>query len=253
MFQNDPSYLKAEAKTGSGTRLQDAVRVPCDRTVSLLSQHLASKNPLPLSLNKQNPVPPRDLPSNPASAQDAYQHHNSYGSYPPPGDAPDGQGHANTSHNVYLPPPKSNLPSQPSSAYQNTPQYPYHPPYANSTSSYESPTYATTDGLAGTAAAANAYLNNYPPPPQPSNQHFMTANQPTFNNYHSPGSPTSWRNWAGNMASNLEPGADYINSASALMQLGGRSEGQPPQEMSQQPGMQPMAGAGGQMWPFMNF
>jgi hypothetical protein len=81
----------------------------------------------------------------------------------------------------------------------------------------------------------------------------MSANQPTFNNYHSPGSPTSWRNWAGNMASNLEPGADYINSASALMQLGGRSEGQPPQEMQQQPGMQPVAGNGGQMWPFMHF
>ena len=52
------------------------------------------------------------------------------------------------------------------------------------------------------------------------------------------------------MALNLEPGAEYMNSASALMQLGGRSEGPGP-------GPGPIAfavdGNTGQAWPLMLF
>lgn len=125
------------------------------------------------------------------------------------------------------------------------PHYTYHTPYANSTSAYVSPSYTSTDALPATAAAANAYLNNYAPQsaslplPYPSD-----STSSTYNQYHRPGSPTSWRNWAGNMASNFEPGADYMSSASALMQLGGRNEGPESRDLV-------VDGHPARGWPFM--
>lgn len=252
--------------------------------------------------NKHNVTPNRTLPSNHTGAPDNYIHSNAYPPYPPPAD-----GISNPTHHVYLPPPKPNVPSQPGPSYQSTTQYPYHQPYANNTSTYDSGSYPSTNDLPATAAAASAYIHNYPPQPPPPTQPYLNPNAPNYNAYHAPGSPTSWRNWAGNMASTLEvrfespplpfpylilpnpplyqtkantniqpfcfkqPGADYMNSASALMQLGGRSEGGPaPPDLQQQPGvaMHQGAAAGGggagagagtmdgnngqQMWPFMN-
>ena len=58
------------------------------------------------------------------------------------------------------------------------------------------------------------------------------------------------------MASNLEPGPEYINSASALMQLGGRGEGNAGQGIHAGVDMQQgnaLNGATAQMWPFNVF
>lgn len=64
------------------------------------------------------------------------------------------------------------------------------------------------------------------------------------------------------MASNLEPGvesgAEYMNSASALMQLGRRGEDNPGQSLQTEVGMDQVRVAAGvetgaQMWPFITF
>ena len=69
--------------------------------------------------------------------------------------------------------------------------------------------------------------------------------------YHAPGSPTSWRNFAGNMVPSLESvSGDYMSSASALMQLGsGQRETVGTPEMNHGD----INGDTGQMWPTMVF
>ena len=190
--------------TGSGRRLQNAVRVPIDRTTSLLAQQLESKTAqFSIPINKQKPVHNQTLPSNHTPAPDNYLPSNPYPPYPPV-NGTSNPSHAGGSHHVYLPPPKPNVPSQSTPAYQNAPQYPYPHSYVDNNSTYSSPPYPSTNDLPTTAAAANAFLNNYPPQPPPPNQPFLNTNAPAYNSYHSPGSPTSWRNWAGNVATNLE-------------------------------------------------
>ena len=211
-------------RVGSGKRLQDAVRVPIDRTLSLLSDTLSSKM---VSMNgpsyQQESSTPQSLPSSQVPASDNYQQIKSYQSHLPRNHGL--SGHESHTRTMYSPPSLSNLPLHPPLAYQDTPQYPYHMPYTTDTASYPSSTFTSANALPVTAAAATAYLNNYQ---TPSTQAY---NNSTYSNYHAPGSPTSWRNWAGDMASNLEPGAEYMSSASALMQLGGRSESYTAQTM----------------------
>ena len=58
------------------------------------------------------------------------------------------------------------------------------------------------------------------------------------------------------MASNLEPGPEYINSASALMQLGGRGDESVAQNIHSGVDMQrgsALNGATAEMWPFNVF
>lgn len=112
------------------------------------------------------------------------------------------------------------------------------------------------------ATAATTYLYSNPPPPSSVYQP-ITSTYPSMPLYNGTGGPTSWRHWAGNMASSLEP-QEYMSSANALMQLGGRSD----QGASQGPGvpipttvpaqaiepLQTSSGvATGQPWPLMIF
>ena len=60
------------------------------------------------------------------------------------------------------------------------------------------------------------------------------------------------------MASSFEPGAEYMNSASALMQLGGRSEANGGQDLQTGASMEQVASiprttGGAQMWPYLSF
>lgn len=58
------------------------------------------------------------------------------------------------------------------------------------------------------------------------------------------------------MASNLEPGPEYMSSASALMQLGGRGEENVAQSIQSGVDIQhanALDGATVQMWPFNTF
>lgn len=239
----------AYAKAGSGNRLQNAVRVPMDRTIGVLAQYLASKTvPSGPSPSRQSTQPSQDLPSAQTPIPNGYNHFNKYRSYTTPTETAGNHNHTGSSylpHNPTMPPPAH--PSRPQTAYTE-PQYTYQTPYTNISSTYVSTSHNTTGALPATAAAATAYLNNYSPQPPQLNPDYPSSSTATnYNTYHSPGSPTSWRNWAGDMASDLEPGAEYMNSASALMQLGGRSEGSVAQDL--QPGG--IDRATGHMWPFM--
>lgn len=227
---------------GSGRRIQDAVRVPVDRTIGLLAQHIASKTPIHVSTSTaQKQVPCNNVPSTPSSATSAYQINN-YEAY----NAPPKNGMTHSQAGPPQVPPAKNVPARAANQYPD-PQYSYQGPYANNASTYVSPPYTSSAELPATAQAANAYLNGYRPQPTPMNPNFHSSLSNTnYTQYHSPGSPTSWRTWAGSMASNLEPGAEYMSSASALMQLGGRSEGSGSHDM-------PVDGTNGQMWPFMLF
>jgi len=248
------NVLNAYRNSGSGKRLQDAVRVPVDRTLGLLSQLISSKTASFHVPSNQQPAPPaRTLPSSHPPASDNYHQPNSYRSYAPPNDSTNSQNHTGNSPSAYLPPRPTKSPPNPPLAYQNAPQYPYHIPYSTNTSTY-SPPYPSAEALPATAAAANAYLSNYASAP-PVNRPYNAA---TYNQFHAPGSSTSWRNWAGDMASNLEPGAEYMDSASALMQLGGRSEGNSGQGLQGAVGIGQAGAMGGttaaaQMWPFITF
>lgn len=136
---------------------------------------------------------------------------------------------------------------------QQPPQYPYQGPYSSNPTTYEQQSYAPTNTLPATAAAANAYMSNYQ---QPHGFSPTYTSNPTFaadTTYYSPGSSSSWRQFTGDITSNIDPGTDYLSSASALMQLG-RSEGS-----SQEPmplGMDLRQGSNmsegfQQNWPFL--
>ena len=211
--------------------------------MALLRQHVASKTaPATVNTSSQTPHPPQALPSIQRPPPNSYTQVNGYNSYAAPINTASSSSQANDSYLPNNPVAQVCVP-----AVYSDPQHTYHPPYTRNTSTYDSSSYPSNDGLPATAAAANAYLNGYPPQPAPLNPTFQpNIPNPNYNHYHSPGSPTSWRNWAGSMASNLEPGADYMNSASALLQLGGRSEGPVSQDFA-------VANSTGQGWPLMLF
>lgn len=169
-----------------------------------------------------------------------------YENYPAPNGTVNSHSHANTPRNMYLAASNPNEPIRPQE-FPNQSQYNFNATYENSPSTYQS-------ALPATAAAANAYMSAYPNQATQHNQNF--PHNATYTNFHSPGSPTSWRTWAGNMASNLEPGPEYINSASALMQLGGRGEENVAPNIHSDVNMQhegSLNGAAAQMWPFNTF
>ena len=233
-----PDYL-----LGSGKRLQDAVRIPIDRTVHLLAQHLVSKtvprNPIPTG---RDPPQARSQTMVQQPACDPYKQENDYNSYAASANSAGSRDHTGSS---YLP-PNPDVQAQSSSTYPD-PHYIYHNPYTTGDSPYVAPSLPSSDALPATAAAANAYLNDYQQQPATFTPAYPpNVTKPQFNQYHSSGSPTSWRNWAGNMASTLEPGAEDMNSASALMQLGGRNEASVSQEFTVDNGP-------GQGWPLMCF
>ncbi|CAD6571612.1 MAG: hypothetical protein ASARMPRED_004654 [Alectoria sarmentosa] len=231
---------------GSGRRLQDAVRVPVDNTLSRLAQHLSAQAPsFPISTNDQYGSLSRTV--TPPHASTTSSQSNVYEAYPTPNGVVNSHAHANTPRNMYLAGPNTNEPIRSPHAFSNHAQYSFNATYGSSPPTYPSP-------LPATAAAANAYMSAYP---NQAAQHAQTFSQnATYANFHSPGSPSSWRTWAGNMASNLEPGPEYIDSASALMQLGGRGEESVEQSIHSGVDMQhgsALNGATAQMWPFNTF
>jgi len=225
--------------------------VPIDRTIGLLTQHLASKTvSLATTLGSQDLQPNRNLLSAQTLNADGYSPSSGYGAYAIP---PETRGKPKRTSNSYLPPdtalPTPPAPSHRPQAYPD-PQYVYPTPYTNNTSTYVPPSYNAADALPATAAAATAYLNGYPSRPSQHNPHPPpSSNTANYSAYNSPGSQTSWRSWAGDMASNLEPRAEYINSASALMQLGGCSEGPAAQNLQ----TDVIDESTGQMWPSITF
>ena len=184
------------------------------------------------------------MTSDQSSASTTYDRPNGYESYVATGDNISDRNQPNNTHLSS----NTDVSACASSTYPD-PRYPYQTPYATNTPAFTTTSYTSNDGLPATAAAADAYLNNYPSQSAALSSHYSSSLATTGNGYaqyHSPGSPTSWRNWAGNMAHNLEPNTEYMTSASALIQLGGRTEGAAAQDFT-------VEGSAAQGWPFMIF
>ncbi len=142
----------------------------------------------------------------------------------------------------YPEPSTTNLSTYPS----NHPAFNSNPYPAVAAEALSSATQPTPQQAA--AAAANAFMYSNAQPTAT----YITANGPYSGSQ-------SWRQWTGAVAGNLEP-QEYLNSASALMQLGGRDQsagGAPVADMTGG-GMaeietNAMTAATGQPWPLMIF
>lgn len=155
--------------------------------------------------------------------------------------------------------------------YPNAPQYSYPEPNATTLSSYHTgPT--PFDSNPYPAVAAEALSSAQHPQTTPQQAAAVAANAFLYSNapqHQSPayasGGSHQWRQWAGTMAGNQVEPQEYLNSASALMQLGGRNDqnaganGAPVADMT---GAQlaaaaadanAMSGGAGQPWPLMIF
>ncbi|KAL8919316.1 MAG: hypothetical protein Q9172_005037 [Xanthocarpia lactea] len=216
---------------GSGKRLEQAVRVPVDNTLLLLSRHLASRTassalattdqkiiPEPLSEHIHPPQvvneglrSPLHFPSKSSQSSVHSLNDNRRPSYVSEDD-PNIQSHPPQTFSPYTypePPPQQaanylpnpaaipyGMPSQHHHASQQPPPPPQHPPPQ--------------------PAAPYLYSN---PPQVP----FPQQTQPHHHDLFPAGIQAQWRHWAGSMASNLEP-QEYLSSANALMQLGGHGD-----------------------------
>ena len=249
--------------SGAGKKLQDTVHVTIERTLNLLSQHLASKNAQSLAANSRAPAP-RSTPLTAQSSAEGVYHQP--GTYPPyessNGNLGSGtQPHMNSQAAAFVQAPSVTTHTT-SVTYQNPSQYSYQAQYNSNPTTYEQQPYAQPNTLPATAAAANAYMGSYQQPQEASPAYTSNPAFAATSTYHSPGSPSSWRQFAGDITSNIDPGTDYISSASALIQLG-RSEGPSQQQQQQQQQQMSMGmdlqqesninGGSQQSWPFLLF
>ena len=117
---------------------------------------------------------------------------------------------------AFTPVPASNVNVHPNpNPYSHPPQQPYESQYT---------------GNPATAAAANAFMSNYQQPQQVISSYTSNPGFAATTTYHSFGSPSAWRQFAGDITSHIDPDTNYLASASALTQLG-RSEGSSQQPM----------------------
>ncbi|KAL8713335.1 MAG: hypothetical protein Q9220_002534 [cf. Caloplaca sp. 1 TL-2023] len=227
---------------GSGKRLEQAVRVPIDNTLRLLSQHLASKTASSaLATTDQKPVvdPSQDSLHPPQMANNGFRASVRYPSKPPQSPIlPLGNNRPN-----YVPeegPPVHPHPPQTFSPFT----YPEPPPQQQQTflpnpatmpyvplphQHHPIQTHPAAAAAAATDPTTYLYPSDHSQVP-PSFQHHQ-QHQPPQPQHPDPFPPAvgiqaQWRHWAGSMASNLEP-QEYLSSANALMQLGGHGELQP--------------------------
>ena len=167
------------------------------------------------------------------------------------------QNRLNDQHPSYLPQPS--VTTQPSSlGYTITSPYHYPTTYTTTPTAtvYDQRSLAHSNGFPATASeTSNNYMNTYS---QSQTSYAMSATQQNPQDFqpHCAGGPSSWRDFTGNITSNLEPGAaDYMSPASALMQLG-RSNGASHQQPDIQLGLDvarndTLNGTQGQSgWPF---
>ena len=247
---------EADTSTGSGRKLQDTVRVTIERTLNLLSQHLTTKYAQSPPITSKAPVPGSIIPTAQRSAQIVHNQAAAYASYESSNNnlTSCAQQHSNGQVTTLMQSPSVTTHTT-SVTYHTPPQFPYQPQYTRTPTTFEQQPFAQTDTLPATAAAANAYMSNYQQPQEaptayPPNSGFAAATT-----YHSPGSPSSWRQFAGDITSNIDPGTEYMSSASALMQLG-RNEGPPQQQMQMGIDAQQRSNMNGgpqQSWPFILF
>lgn len=246
--------------TGSGKRLQEAIRATIDKTLMLLSQSLVSKTvPTARTPSPGPPIPQTIQPNQGVFHPGTWQNPTTAQKSDPPSLVELNQSaHFLNPETIVATSTPYSDPSDYSYPEPNSTSYSHHPnsgtyatsasfttnptsaPYTPNPPSFSQSTYSNTNPQQ-TAAAATAYLY---------------SNAPPYPIYAGVGSPSSWRHWAGNVASNMEP-QEYLSSASALMQLGRRGEAQ----SGTGPGVpvtdgivgDAVVGSVGQPWPLMIF
>ncbi len=213
---------------GSGRRLEQAVRVPVDNTLLLLSRHLASRTASSALATTDKKFSPSPMPASihpPKIIAPGFQSNNvPYSTSAPQPTLPSVNGGVRRPGYVPEPDPAPH-PQQPFPTYtypepppqqQPPPQQPY---LANPPPAQTIPFAIATDqqpSQQNTAAFLYPNQQNHfgvEPPRQPHAAGLLPAH----------GIQAQWRHWAGSMAHNLEP-QEYLSSANALMQLGGHGD-----------------------------
>ncbi|KAL8919084.1 MAG: hypothetical protein Q9208_006968 [Pyrenodesmia sp. 3 TL-2023] len=213
---------------GSGRRLEQAVRVPVDSTLLILSRHLASKtasSALATTDQKFSPSPMSENGHLPQAINQGFQSNNlPYSKSTPQPTIPSMSGTIRRPSYVPepdpAPHPQQSFPTytypEPPPQQQPPPPQPYlpNPPPAQSIP-FNIPT-EQQPSARNTATFPYPNQHNHfgvQPPPQPHTANLVPAY----------GIQAQWRHWAGSMAHNLEP-QEYLSSANALMQLGGHGD-----------------------------
>ncbi|KAL8811674.1 MAG: hypothetical protein Q9200_001610 [Gallowayella weberi] len=214
---------------GSGKRLEQAVRVPVDNTLSLLSRHLASKTASSALATTDQKLTPEPLPPHihpPQVIHERYQsplpystkstpsmhslNNNRRPSYVPEDDL-NIHGHAPQAFSPYT------YPEPPPQQAQNYLPNPASIPYVLPSQQHTAPQQQSQP------AQTPTYLYSDPTQVPYHQQQQQQQQQSQHQDVLPAGIQAQWRHWAGSMASNLEP-QEYLNSANALMQLGGHGD-----------------------------
>lgn len=212
---------------GSGERLEQAVRVPVDNTLLLLSRHLASKtasSALATTDHKVTPEPLSEHIHRPQVVNEGFR-----SPLPYPTKSPKSPSHSlnNKRRPSYVPEDDLNIHSHHQQTFSSY-TYPEPPPQ-------QAPSYLLNPAALPYTMPSQPHHTPQQPPQQPpsvppsylySNPHpipFQQQAHPQHNDLFPAGIQAQWRHWAGSMASNLEP-QEYLSSANALMQLGGHGD-----------------------------
>lgn len=264
MFQSDILNLTI----GSGKRLQNAVRVTVDNTLGLLTRHLASKTASSALSSTNHAGSPGESPQQRSAPNpEGYGETHSYtDSYPDPSHGVNGGLNHGSRNGAYLSPDDPSMNGHATAPYPAATQYSYPEPSTTNLSSYPS-NHQAFNSNPYPAVAAEALSSA--PQATPQQAAAAAANAFMYSNTHTNptyvqggnvfGGSQSWRQWTGAVAGTLEP-QEYLNSASALMQLGGRDQnagGAPVADMTgggmSNADASAMSGGSGQPWPLMIF
>ena len=239
------------------------IRTTIDSSLAMFNQFCHDKNTSPpnSSVGLQHAMP-----------SDVHHVKNEYSSYPVYSSNTNENRISNpTAVNTSYLPQTNNMGSAPQNIYANPPQYAYSnpEPYPGAARrQYQPPLQQQHNSLPPNGPTTNAYIPSYPhQPPYGGSYPGSSAAGPDF--YQAPGSPTSWRQFAGNMVPHLESTTNEymssMSSASALMSMGNgmgsnsgsgvvtdSGSGTPDVSMRGAPGQNPSS-TDTQMWPGMVF
>ena len=208
--------------SGSRKRLQNAVRMTIDKTLVSIEQHHSTKK-APIA-----PPPEKDgsvsQSATTASSQVKYDQYKLPERYTPHTGQPNGIMKGVNGQSGRRSGGNLTVAGEHEMPYAPTAPYPYLAPsssYSNTQNAYAPTAFVGTEATTSaspqaTAAAATAYLY---PSPSSTTPVYPAAMPASFVG----GPQMSWRTWAGSMAGNMPGNAspqEYLNSASALMQLG---------------------------------
>ncbi|KAL8825597.1 MAG: hypothetical protein Q9191_004317 [Dirinaria sp. TL-2023a] len=246
---------------GSGKRLQEAVHVTVEKTLHSLEQHVTSKSGSFALLSTKSTVTSKGTSIGPPTHHGAYGQQSAHLHYSDQTVSASDGAQETKPQNAYQSAEGSNTVTQP--AMQYTPSTPY--PFLGSASSYASTsdTYVPTAYTPGqplpsnsqqaTPAAANAYLCNSS---SPSHSSYDAGISMGYNT----GPGLSWREWAGHMAAYTghllnqpQQHPEYLNSATGLMQLGGRNDQGDDVNAPAAADLGAMNGSTAHHWPMMIF